>query len=224
MMAAIKRVAIVPPFFATDTLSHADEIHKHNPKHDQHAQPASGNSDADARLTDYAAQLRKLMDHAAARLPARVAARTPFTVIPAAEVDAALKALEWTPEKLFQYGGRLRGTNYPPPDAEAVRKLAAQLHADALLLTVMDEPRRNGAHYFYTPLSGLDYRSAQVESRAGFFVLTADVKEAMRDDVDVVHPLTHIGNREYLLTDWMETQDVMFEDLLDEWSRYTPEK
>jgi hypothetical protein len=219
LMATVKRLVVIPPYFATDTLTKADAVQKSD--RSSGAQASAGTA-ADARLTAYAAQLRKLTDHAAAILPVRAAARTPFTVVPMEEVTAALKALEWTPDKLFQNGGRMRGARYPTPDPEAVKKLAARLHADAVLLTALDEPRRKNGRAVFNLLTGLDIRSAQVEARAGFFVLMADGVTALTDDVDVAHPLTHIGNREYLMTDWLEAQDVMIEDLFDEWTRYLP--
>jgi len=224
IMARIKQVAIVAPFFATDTQTRSTPPHKIDQPRDSAQTEAPSTPSAEIRLAEYTAQLRKLTDHASKRLPIRVAVRTPYTVLPAAEVAAALKSLDLTPEKLFQNGGRLRGNRFPAPDPDAVRKLAARLHADAVLLSALDEPRRNGGHYLYNALSGLDYRVAQVESRAGFFLLMADGTEALHDEVDVVHPLTHLGNREYLLADWTETQDVMIDDLLDEWTRYTPQK
>ncbi len=223
LMSTVKRVVVIPPFFATDTLSRADAARKPEGQ-EKPPQNPSASTAADARLGEYATQLRKLTEHAATRLPERVKTRTPFTVVSTTETADALKALELTPEKLFQNGGRLRGDRYPLPDPEAVKRLAARLHADVILLSALDEPRHINGHYFYNAITGVDYRSSQVESRAAFFLLMADGAEALRYDVNAVHPLTHIGNRLYLLTDWTETQDLMFEDLLDEWTRYTPEK
>jgi hypothetical protein len=219
LMAKVKRVVIVPPFFATDTLTKAEPGRKPAPNEGNQSAPSPP---VDPRLTEYAGQLRKLTEHVATRLPARAGARTPFTVVPAEEVAAALKALDWTPEKLFQNGGRMRGTRYPLPAPEAVKQLAARLHADAVLLTALDEPRRNGNHLVFNLITGMDYRTAQVEACGGFNVVMADGTVALTDDLAVVHPLTHIGNRQFLMVDWTEAEDVMVEDLMDEWTRYTP--
>jgi hypothetical protein len=220
LMATVKRVVVVPAFFATDTISKAEANRKSNGS--DAGQPAPNSNEA--RQEEYAGQLRKLTEHVCSRLPGRVTARTPFTVVPADETIAALKTLGWTPDKLFQNGGRMRGARYPTPDPDAVKKLAANLHADAVLLTALDEPRRKNSRYIFNFLTGVDYRNAQVEARGGFYVVMADGTTVVYDDVDVAHPLTHIGKKEYLMVDWTEAQDVMIEDLLDEWVRYTPEK
>ncbi len=52
----------------------------------------------------------------------------------------------------------------------------------------------------------------------------ADGTEVIRPVVDVLRPLTRIGNREYVFVDWTEAQDQIVENLMDEWTRYTPVK
>lgn len=227
-MATVKRIAVVPLFFGTDTLRKFRPPDKQEGKPDTGASP--GNSSAkpangsDPRLQEYVQHLQKLEDHARARLPERVMARTPFQVVPAEEMNQAFKDLKLTPQKLFQNNGLMRGARFALPDSQAVHTLAARLHADAVLLGTLDEPRRSNGHYYFDPLDGINYTSAHVQSKAGFFVLLADGTEVLHDYIEVLHPLTRIGSQEFVLADWVDVEDQVIENLMDEWTRYTPAK
>ncbi|MCS6776705.1 MAG: hypothetical protein RMJ43_03520 [Chloroherpetonaceae bacterium] len=206
LLAPVRRVAILPPFFAPDA----------TPKPEGKGQTV----DITARAL-YMEQLRRLEVRMRARLPERVAARTPFEVIPHAQVEAALEDLLLTPEQFFQNGGRMRGNRFARPVPEIVRRLCAVLKADALLLGTLDEPRRNNGRTV-VDACGIWHESPHVRCRAGFFVLLADGTEVLQQVVDVLRPLTRIGNREYVFVDWTEAHDQIVESLMDEWTRYTP--
>lgn len=225
MLASVHRIAVVPPFFGTDTIARvlgSDEAEKSEKANGEtERKPAK---EPDAREKRYAEQLRKLEDHVRTTLPARVAARTPFEVVPAEELAKAFETLGLTPAKLFQNGGRIRSARFAAPDAQAVSKLAAFLHADAVLLGTLDEPRRSNGKYYFDMLSGLSYDSAHVRGKGGYYLLLADGTEALHTFIEVLQPLSRIGNREYLLADWMDAESLVIENLMDEITRYTPEK
>ncbi len=208
--AAVHRIAVAPSFVGTGRLA----------KPDSGAPGAADN----AKLTEYLDRLRKLQDRTRDLVPDRMAARTPFEIVPAAEVEAALKALELTPEKLYQNAGRMKGTRFANPDPAGVRRLATRLHADAVVLDTMDEPRRSPERLFFDPLGGVGITEAHVTAKIGFWVLLADGTEAFQRVSDVVHPVTRIGSRQFLFVDWQEANDLAIENFVDELTRYTPEK
>ena len=212
-LAPVKRLVVVPPFFGTETLSKADAVA---------ASPTSEDKKANEKLTKYVGYLRKLEAHAKSELPARVAARTPFHVVPATELAEGLTALKLTPQQLFENGAKLRGTKFAAPNPEAIRRLAAQLHADAVLLCTLDEPRRSTGKYSYDFVTGINYSPASVRSRAAFSIFLADGSKVLTRAVEALHPLSRIGDREYLLADWLEAEEIAIEEFLDELTRYTP--
>jgi hypothetical protein len=221
-LAAVHRLAIVAPFFSVDRLHKADASTNHAPPPDK---PDAPGQETDAtRLTAYQNQLHQLAQHVGSYLPERLKARTPYEIVSGDEIERALKALDLTPEKLFADGARMRNGRFPQPELETARRLAERLHADALLLTVLDEPRRTNGHYSFNPLSGIDYTSSHVGAHGGFYVVLPDGKEALHEFISVLHPLTHVGRRSYLLVDWQEALDLLVEDMLDDLTRYTPEK
>ncbi len=212
-LAKVQRVIVVPPFFGTETLAKLEEQKKQTVK-----------SKADTKLAEYAEQLRALQAHAVEVLPKRLTARTDFQVVPTDELAAALKDLKLTTQSLFQNNGRMKGNSFALPDTSAVRLLASRLKADAVLLSMMDEPRRNNGGYLFDPLEGLSYDTPKVKGKIGFWLLLPDGIETLRQYVEVLHPLSKIGTRTYILTDWTETEDEVIEDFLDELTRYTPVK
>src|SRR5438067_10636576 len=118
----------------------------------------------------------------------------------------------------------MKGTKFSGPDPQMARKLAAHLHADAVVFPEMDEPRRSPDRLFFDPLGGLGVSEAHVTAKIGFWVLLADGAQAFQRVSDVVHPVTKIGSREYLFADWEEANDLAIENFLDELTRFTPEK
>jgi hypothetical protein len=211
--AKVHRVAVVPPFYGTGRLTGTE------------AQPSdSAPANPNPKLAEYIDRLRKLRDRTRTLLPERIAARTTYQIVPVEETEAALKALELTPEKLYQNNGRMKGTRFAAPDAAQARKLAAHLHADAVVFDTLDEPRRSPERLFFDPLGGFGVSEEHVSAKIGFWVLLVDGAEPFQRVSDVVHPVTRIGNRAYLFADWQEASDLAIENFLDELTRYTPEK
>ena len=206
----VRRVAVTPPFYATGRLSRPD------------ARPES--PPAEPKLAEYLDRLRKLQERTRKLVPQRLAARTPFEVVPMDETEAAMKALDLTPESLYLSGAKMRGTRFSGPDPAAVRKLAARLHADAVLLDVLDEPRRSPDRLFFDPLGGLGLSTAHVTAKIGLWLLLADGAEVVQRVSDVVHPVTRVGSRQYLFADWQEASDLAIENFMDELVRFTPDK
>jgi hypothetical protein len=220
-LATVHRVAVAPPFYGTGRLAKPDAAPAGaGSKPDA----AATQSPANARIAEYLDRLRKLQDHTRTLVPERLAARTPYQIVPMEETEAALKALDLTPEKLYLNAAKMKGTKFSGPDPEAVRKLAARLHADAVVLDTLDEPRKSPERLFFDPLGGLGLSEAHVTAKIGFWVLLADGTEVFQRVSDVVHPVTKIGNREFLFVDWQEANDLAIENFLDELTRFTPEK
>ena len=209
--ASVHRVVVAPAFIGTGRLAKSES-------------PEPGAAPPNPKLAEYLDRLRRLQGHTRSLVPERLSARTPFQIVPMQETEAALKALELTPEKLYLNNGRMKGTRFSAPDPQQVRKLAAHLHADAVVLDTLDEPRRSPERLFFDPLGGIGISEAHVTAKVGFWVLLADGTEVYQRVSDVVHPLTKIGNREYLFADWQEANDLAIENFLDELTRYTPEK
>jgi|SRR5579862_8469446 len=230
LLSGVRRVAIVSPFFSVERLGKSERTDSagsaSRAPQGNAASPASDAEQASrkAQLDAYQDQLRRLTVHISGRLQERIKVRTLLDIVPTDETDRALKALDLTPEKLFADNGRIRNGRFPQPNPESVRQLAARLHVDAVLLTILDEPRRNNGHYSFNPLTGIDYSSSHVSAQGGFFMALPDGKEALHEFLSVVHPLTHVGNRTYLLVDWQEAHDLLVEDMLDDLTRYLPEK
>ncbi len=212
-LAKVQRVLIVPPFFGTETLGKLEEQKTHPEK-----------NKPDAKLIAYAVQLRSLEDHSREWLPQRVKARTNFQIVSQEEFEAALKELKLTPQSLFQNAGRMKGKTFALPESAVVRTVAQRLHADAILLSTLDEPRQNSGFYQFDPLAGLSYDSAKVRGKIGFWLLLPDGTEVLHEYTEVLHPVSKLGNRTFLLTDWTETEDEVIEDFMDELTRYTPLK
>jgi hypothetical protein len=232
LLAQVKRLVVVPPFFGTDTLDKAAEADRAEKSGNadtgeatmQSSTQAKRTAESNARLKQVADQLRKLEAQMQTLLPLRVTARTPYTVVPADELAQALKQLDLTPAKLFQNNGRIRGGRMAAPNPEPVRKLAAALHADAVLLGTLDEPHRNNGGPDFDPLSGPGYESPHVLSKGSFYVLLADGTEVLHEVREAAQPLSRIGQQQFPLADWKEVQALLVENLLDEVTRYTPAK
>ena len=210
LLANVRRLVVVAPYFGV-------------PLPDAKTDPKM--TDAQRKQQErYRDYLRKLEASAREHLPLRLAARTMFQIVPLAEADDALKALTLTPQSLFQNSGLMRGTNFPLPNAENVARFAAQSKADAVLITVLDAPRRDNGRVLFDPLTGLSGEPPKVRSKAAFYLLLPDGAEVLRDYVEALQPVTSGSGhgRDYLLIDWTEAQDVTLEDFMDELSRYAP--
>ena len=210
-LAPVKRIVVLAPFFGTDMLMKAE------------APPKPGEK-PNPQMTQYVGYLKKIEVHVREWLPERVKVRTPFEVVSTEELGAALKDLKLTPEKLFQNNGRMRGSRFAAPDAAAVRQVASRLHADAVLLGTLDEPRRSNGKYTFDVLAGIGYDSPNVRCKAGYYLLLADATEVLFNPIEVLHPLTSLGKRDFVLADWLETEEQVIENFMDELTRYTPVK
>lgn len=231
LLAHVHRVVVIPAFFGTDTLQKADKLREESkPKADANGSanipPPSpiGRKPEDARLLQNAEYLRKLQDAIRAGLPNRLAKRAGLQIVPDEEVNAALKDLQLTPEKMFENEGRMKGTRFPLPLAQAVRDVAKTCHADAVVLGVLDEPRRTNGRYFFDPLYGFSYETGFVETHAGFYLMLPDATEGLHGYMRVRNPLSRHAGRPFVLADWIDAQDLMIENMMDEWTYLLPKR
>ena len=210
LLAKVRRLVVVAPYFGVPP-----------PDAKTNLKTTDAQRKQQERYRDY---LRKLETSAREHLPLRLAARTTFQIVPITEADDALKTLQFTPQSLFQNGGLMRGAYFPAPNVQTVRRFAAQTKADAVLLMVLDAPRRDNGRILFDPLSGLSGEPPKVRSKAAFYLLLSDGTEVQRDYVEALQPVTPGGGakRDYLLIDWTEAQDITLEDFMDELSRYAP--
>lgn len=216
----VKRIAVVAPFFGTETqMKFADS--KRNAKK---SDTSESKRKIDPKLEQYVDYLEKIQSAFQKRLPERISARTRFEIVPDEEMKERLKATKLTPRKLFIDSGLLQRKKAPVEDMLNVSRFMETLHADAILMTVLDEPRRNLEHYYFDPLSGLNVRPSHVQCRAVFVLLLPDGTSVFSKSVDVSHPISKIGKRDFLLADWQETEELVIENYLDELTLYTPEK
>ncbi len=240
-LATVKRVVVIPPFFGTETLKTPGKLDDKSDNRPQEtneteeeeknaaknrAKGADGKDDKHALQVDpnskrYREHLKKLEEHAQSYLPERLAKRAKFEIVPAIEVTAALKKLNLTPEKMFENGGMMKGTKFPMPRPEAIRNLSDALKADAIVLGVLDEPRRANGKYFYDPLYGFSYEPGNVEAHAGFYLMLAEGTELLHGYMRVRSPVSRANNgRDFVLPDWIDVQELMIENLMDEWTYY----
>lgn len=219
ILAGVRRVLVIAPFYGTGALRKPEGEDKSEGKDAKPARPA----DAKAReaLAAYTEQLRKLEAHAAARLAARAALRLPYEIVGPEKIAPTLTSLSLTAPKLFQNDGRMRGSKFPAPDPALVRKLAEAADTQAVLLTILDEPRRNNQRTFFTEF-GIAFESGHVRSKAAYFLMARDGTEILRETIEVLRPLTRHASRDYVFVDWREALDQTVENLMDEITRYTP--
>jgi hypothetical protein len=220
-LAKVKRLAVLPLFFGSETLREAKpNAPKLATKQDKPEKSDKEKQEYEQNLEAFRAHLRKMEARANERLPERIVERTGFKVVPEKEQAQALETAELKPYQLFQNDGIMKGIKFPLPDTEAIKKLAKSLKADALLLGIMEEPRRDtgGQGSFFS------FRIPHVSARIIYYVFLPDGTESFRYTIDVARPLSRIGTRDYSLVDWYETVDHNVENFLDEFVRYTPAK
>ncbi len=223
----VKRLLVIPGVSSVPILSENCQPQKPGKSIEKKREPKTQPDEKQsvrAALADYLENLHKLERNAQEKLPARAAARTPYEVVKSDEVARALMILKTTPPELFQSGGRLNSKKFDMPDPEQVKRIATLVHADAVLLGVLDEPRKSNGGYYFDPVSGPGYDSPKVHDKATFDLMLADGTLVLRETIDVVHPLTRIGARQFVVADWIETDDQIIEDLMNEVTRYTPKR
>ena len=231
LLAHVHRVVVIPPFFGTDTLTKAAKLSEDSkPKTDvgsgnnAPAPPSTPRKTEETRLIQNAEYLRKLQGAVRADLPQRLAKRAGLEIVSVEEMNAALKDLQLTPEKMFENEGRMKGTKFPLPAPQAVRDIAKICHADAVVLGVLDEPRRANSRYFFDPLYGFSYETGFVETHAGFYLMLPDATEGMHGYMRVRNPLSRVAGHPFVLADWIDAQDLMIENMMDEWTYLLPKK
>lgn len=243
LLAHVHRVVVIPPFFGTDTLSKVakpeenkqGEPTKSSQDNTEQANTEEGNKSVqpptadprkplDPKLVQYAGYLRKLQDDMRSHLPQRLTKRAGFEIVPEAELIAALKELHLTPEMLFENNGRMKGAKFPLPLPQAIRDMAKTLHADAVALGVLDEPRRASGKYYFDPLYGFNYESGYAETHGGFYLMLPDGTEGLHGYMRVRIPLSKAGGRSFVLADWIDAQELMVENMMDEWTYYLPKR
>ncbi len=218
VLASVRRIAVLLPYFGTpEFLDHAPlkpESSRRRPTGDELRQRSESRT-----------FLAKLETETQRILQERLKERTPFTFVPlTAEPpfpENKKEAVLLPSVFPLKNEGRLKGTKFPLPDPDAVKRIAVQNGTDAVLLTVMDEPRRDGGGYFFD-VSGVGYRSPHVSGKIAFYLLSKDGSEILHEFVEVLHPVTKIGNRDYTQVDMTETHEQIIENFLDELSRYLP--
>ncbi len=226
VLATVHRIAVVPLFYGADAAKLAGEkvaADKNKSAPSEKSVPKLSPEQV-VRRKSFLRQRQELLSHANTRLPERAGARLPYAVLSREETMAALAELKQKPEDLFKEGGATRGTKFPFPLADQVRKLAAQLKVDALILGVLDEPRYDNGHYYFDPFYGVNYETGHVKSRAGFYFMLADGTEILHAYMEVKNPLTPPEGRDYRLADWTDAQELMIENMMDEWTQFTPSK
>ena len=216
----VKSVAIVPGFIGTELLSKYEES-KHR-KEQGTKEP--GDLKIEPKLEEYVEALKKIEIEFRKTLPERLASRTRFEISSPDEVASALKRLDLSPGKLFIKEGRIKNKKFPLEDPQNLKRLFETLKTDALLLSMIDEPRRNSEHYYFEPLSGLNFRPSNAQVKICFWLVLPDGKSALTLPVESLHPVSRIGKREFLLADWIEAEELCIENFLDELTLYLPEK
>jgi hypothetical protein len=212
ILASAHRIIVISPFYGTQTLLS-------NPKEESKLSPK--------QLTQqrkYQEILQRLEKHAAHQLPVCTADRTAFTVIPESKVEAQLTADHFTPRDLFTDNGLLHGDTFPVPRVYTAQQLCSQLHADLILLSVLDEPRRVNGHYIYDLLGGLEQVPSHVNCRGVFYLLDAQGDTVYHGIYSVDQPLTTIAGHTYLFADWRDAVNILIEDFFDDLNRLLPDR
>ena len=220
-LSSVRRVAVLPAFFGTDTLG---ELPPANAHVDREPSTTGVSEKRRAEIAEYHKTLAQLELHARERLPERLTARTHFQLAGIEKVEGDLKALMLTVPQLYQNGGRINGKRFDSLDRDKIKNLAAKLNVDAVLLCSIDEPRKNNGGYYLDVLAGPGYESPKVHDKATFDLILADGTTVIHETIDVVHPVTQIAGKAYLPADWLETEDEVIEDFMDELTRYTPKE
>lgn len=220
LLVSVSRIAVIAPYFGTNTLlgEEPPKEPKSKPRPSLTLSP-----EQERQRQEYTGYLRKIEAKVREHLPTRLQKRTTLEIVTQEKMEETLKMLDLTPQKLFQNGGRIKGTKFPTGESEALAKLTRQVQADAILLVVLDEPRRTDKTLYVSP-TGFYYNSAHVRAKGGFALYLANGTRVLQEPIEVLHPATKIGNRQFLLTDWIEAHEQLIESFLDELVRYLPAK
>lgn len=211
----VKRIAVVAPFFCTDTLLREPQ--------------------SEARKT-YCESLQTLERTIQKRLPVSLAELGRFRVAPPDLTTRSLRALGWNPRDLYEEEAALFGA-WPRLDTERAAKLAKKLRVDAVLAAAMREPASTKEGYQiarntwdFNPLSirFQRYPNHVVSPRVQAFLVNAEGKVLWQDEQMAVQPRTKPHTAKTLCVDWQEatllvTQHLT-ENLIREAGEFKPEK
>ncbi|HZO88163.1 MAG TPA: hypothetical protein VFB38_07460 [Chthonomonadaceae bacterium] len=206
----VRRIAVVPPFFCTETPP---------PKL------------ADGKDHPYQSTLQSLTQVMRTTLPVLLSEQGRFRVAPLDLTDRALKALRWTPCDLFANKGIAQGRQWPAPDLKRIVLLAKRLKVDAVFVGTMREPASIGEGMQFhheawdpNPLNwGLERIHAHVVSpRVQAFLITRDGVIAWTDEQMAEHPRTRQRTTRTLLVDWQEATQQVAQQLADSLLRLPP--
>ncbi len=220
-LATVKTIAVLPMFFGTTTLGELPpSTDQHTINKDATTAPKTEKQRQD--FENYKATLKELEVHAAARLIDRMGSRTEFKIIDRREVATKLQENKLTTYDLFENQGRIVGKKFAGPNTAELIRAAKLLNCDAILLAVVDEPRKNSGGYYFDLVSGPGYDSPKVHDKAAFDLVLADGMLVLHQMVEVIHPQLRIGERTFVAADWLDTIDQIVEDYMNELTRYTP--
>ena len=217
---SVHSVGIAHPMIGTETLAKYSEAVLHK----EQAKILDTDLKLTPKLNEYASALKKIESTFQNKLPERFSARTSYSLVEESKLKDNLKELELTPSKLFVREEKIKNRRFPTIDKVNCKRLIEALKVDALLIAMIDEPRRNSEHYYFEPLSGFNFRPSNVQIRACFWLVAPDGNPVLISPIEVLHPLSKIGKREYLMADWIEAEELAIENFLDELTLYTPEK
>lgn len=201
-LAGVKRIAVVTPFFCTQTLLR-------EPKNE-------------AQET-YCDTLRMLETTIQERLPVSLAELGRFRVAPPALTARALRALGWNVQDLYEEEASLYGP-WPRLDAARAAKLAKKLKVDAVLVAAMREPastregyqiRRNQFDLNPLNFSFQRYPNHVVSPRVQAFLVQSNGKIIWRDEQMAEHPRTKPSTMKTLCVDWQEATLHVAQKLTD---------
>jgi hypothetical protein len=198
----VTRIAVVAPFFCTDTL-------KREP--------------SNAAKRHYQESLKTLEQTLQKRFPVSLAESKRFRIAPPDLTGRALRALGWVPQDLYKYEAALDG-NWPVPDPQHAAKLAKKLRVDAVFLAVMREPASKQMGYQIghddwnpNPLNFRfqRYREHVVSPAVRAFLFSGKGELLWRDEVMAEYPRTKPHTEKTLRVDWQEATLKVAQELTD---------
>jgi hypothetical protein len=198
----VLRMAVVSPFFCTDTLKR---------------EPNS------AARKHYHESLRILEQTIQKRLPVSLGESRRFRIAPPDLTVRALRALGWAPQDLYEYEAALEG-KWPVPDPKRAAKLAQKLRVDAVFLAVMREPASTRAGYQlrrddWNPnplnLRFERYREHVVSPTVRAFLFSDEGELLWQDEEIAEYPRTRPHTPKTLRVDWLEATLKVAQEITD---------
>lgn len=206
----VRRIAVVSPFFCATT-----GVKQGKPEDEKF----------------YLERLNRLAAVMKQELPARLGDLSRFRVVPAKDVDSALRGLRWTARDLFANKGETNGKVWPALELGRVRALAKRLKVDAVFVGAMRDPASIGEglrlhHDSWNPNPlnwGIQRNRAHVLSpRVQAFLITKNGVTAWKDEQMADHPRTKPSTPKTLAIDWIEATQQVAQQLADSLNRLAP--